>query len=91
MTMNVRGTTDVVSWVLDFGDKAVVIEPPSLRNEVAAEIERAHRTYAGREAELDSSVERAMPSVSAWGRPPVFHQVRISSSIIGQGRSVARA
>ena len=46
MTMDVRGTTEVVSWVLGFGDKAVVIEPVALGAEVAAEIERAGRTYS---------------------------------------------
>src|SRR5262249_41988628 len=28
MTMDVRGTTEVVSWVLGFGDKARIVEPP---------------------------------------------------------------
>jgi predicted DNA-binding transcriptional regulator YafY len=48
LTMDVHGTVEVVSWVLGFGDKATVLEPASLRAEVAAEVERATRNYAGR-------------------------------------------
>ncbi|HVX94143.1 MAG TPA: WYL domain-containing protein [Polyangia bacterium] len=45
LTMRVRGTTEVVSWVLSFGDKALVLEPPTLRAEVAAELGRAAARY----------------------------------------------
>ena len=45
MTMDVRGTTELVSWVLGFGDKARVLEPPSLRADVVAELERALASY----------------------------------------------
>jgi len=45
MTMDVRGTTELVSWVLGFGDKAKVLEPPSLQADVAAELRRADRQY----------------------------------------------
>ena len=45
MTMDVRGTTEVVSWVLGFGDKARVIAPAPLRDEVARELDRAARAY----------------------------------------------
>jgi proteasome accessory factor B len=41
MTMDVRGTVEVVSWVLGFGNKAAVLEPPALRAEVAAEVSPA--------------------------------------------------
>ena len=37
MTMDVRGTTEVVSWVLGFGHKARVIEPDGLRRQVQSE------------------------------------------------------
>ena len=40
MTMDVRGTTEVVSWVLGFGDKARVMEPKGLRDQIAAEVSR---------------------------------------------------
>ena len=43
--MDVRGTVEVVSWVLGFGDKAEVLEPPALRAEVADEVKRAARIY----------------------------------------------
>lgn len=45
MTMDVRGTTEVVSWVLGFGDKAKVLEPARLQADVAAELKRADRQY----------------------------------------------
>jgi predicted DNA-binding transcriptional regulator YafY len=37
MTMDVRGTTELVSWVLGFGNKARVLEPPALRQSVDQE------------------------------------------------------
>lgn len=45
LTMEVRGTTELVSWVLGFGDQAVVLEPESLRDQVGAELERAAARY----------------------------------------------
>jgi predicted DNA-binding transcriptional regulator YafY len=44
--MDVQGTVELVSWVLGFGDKATVLEPPSLRAEVANEVARAARNYS---------------------------------------------
>jgi len=49
LTMDVSGTVEVLSWVLGFGDKAEVLEPGSLRDQVAAELERATARYRGRE------------------------------------------
>ena len=46
MTMDVRGTTEVVSWVLGFGDKARVVQPAALVAAVAGELERARALYA---------------------------------------------
>jgi proteasome accessory factor B len=45
MMMDVRGTTELVSWVLGFGDKAAVLEPAELRAEVAGETVRAAARY----------------------------------------------
>ena len=45
MTMDVRGTVEVVSWVLGFGDKAEVVEPPTLRRVVAGEAGRLVGRY----------------------------------------------
>ena len=45
LTMEVSGTVEVVSWVLGFGDKAEVLEPQSLRDQVAAEFCRAAERY----------------------------------------------
>ena len=48
MTMDVRGTTEIVSWVLGFGDKARVIAPAALRADVARELGRGAARYASR-------------------------------------------
>jgi predicted DNA-binding transcriptional regulator YafY len=42
----VAGHAEVLSWVLSFGAGAEVIEPGSLRDEVARELERAQARYA---------------------------------------------
>jgi proteasome accessory factor B len=46
LTMDVQGTTELVSWVLGFGDKALVVEPLALRAQIAAEVEHATRAYS---------------------------------------------
>lgn len=38
MTMDVRGTTEVVSWLLGFGRTAHVLEPPTLRDQLREEV-----------------------------------------------------
>lgn len=45
LTMEVSGTVELVSWVLEFGDKAEVLEPQVLREEVAAVLDRAASRY----------------------------------------------
>ena len=45
MTMEVRGTTEVVGWVLGFGADARVLEPAALREAVAADLARAAAQY----------------------------------------------
>jgi len=45
MTMEVRGTTEVVGWVLGFGANARVMEPAGLRDLVARELSRAAARY----------------------------------------------
>jgi predicted DNA-binding transcriptional regulator YafY len=45
MTMDVHGTTEIVSWVLGFGPTAEVLEPPALRAAVAAELRAAAARY----------------------------------------------
>jgi proteasome accessory factor B len=45
MTMDVRGTTEVVSWVLGFGNEAEVRESMALRETVGAEHAAAARRY----------------------------------------------
>jgi len=45
MTMDVRGTVEVMSWLLGFGDTARVLEPARLRQELAAQLARAAAAY----------------------------------------------
>jgi predicted DNA-binding transcriptional regulator YafY len=45
MTMEVRGTVEVLPWVLGFGGDAGVVEPAGLRDAVAAEFGRAASRY----------------------------------------------
>jgi predicted DNA-binding transcriptional regulator YafY len=45
MTMDVSGTTEIVSWVLGFGATAAVLEPISLRDLVAEEARRLGSRY----------------------------------------------
>ena len=48
MTMDVRGTVELASWVLGFGDKARVEEPAALREQVAADAARAAAANGGK-------------------------------------------
>jgi len=45
LKMEVAGTVELLSWVLGFGDKAEVLEPESLREEIAAELGRTAARY----------------------------------------------
>jgi predicted DNA-binding transcriptional regulator YafY len=48
LTMEVRGTTELVSWVLGFGRHATVLEPADLREAVRAELADALSGYEDR-------------------------------------------
>jgi proteasome accessory factor B len=41
----VEGTIELESWVLSFGDKAEVLEPATLRESIAKQLEEAHKRY----------------------------------------------
>ncbi len=45
LTMEVAGTVEVASWVLSFGNRAIVREPASLCDQVAAELRQAASFY----------------------------------------------
>jgi proteasome accessory factor B len=45
LSMEVGGALEVQSWVLGFGDQAVVLEPATLREEIASELGRAAAHY----------------------------------------------
>ncbi len=47
MTMELRGTVEVVSWVLGFGGTAEVVDPASLRQEVRDELTAGVGRYGG--------------------------------------------
>ena len=46
LKMTVPCTVEVSSWVLSFGDKAVVLEPATLREQIRTELNRAAKNYA---------------------------------------------
>ncbi len=48
LSMDVKGTAELKAWILEWGSNAEVLEPESLRQEVAAELERAAARYGGR-------------------------------------------
>jgi len=43
--MDVRGTVEIVSWLLGFGDKARVIEPAALKVAVGRELAAGAAQY----------------------------------------------
>jgi predicted DNA-binding transcriptional regulator YafY len=45
MTMDVHGTVEIASWILGFGERAVVLEPRELRDAVGEELRRAGARY----------------------------------------------
>lgn len=47
LTMTSRGTTEITSWVLGFGETAEVVEPATLRDELGTVLRAAAARYAG--------------------------------------------
>ena len=45
LTMEVRGTVELKSWVLGYGEQAEVLEPETLRREMASELRKAAARY----------------------------------------------
>jgi hypothetical protein len=45
--MEVGGTDELRTWILSFGDGALVLEPPALREAVRPELAGALERYAG--------------------------------------------
>jgi predicted DNA-binding transcriptional regulator YafY len=45
LTMEVAGTTELKTWILGWGDQVEVLEPESLREEIAAEVARVAAKY----------------------------------------------
>jgi predicted DNA-binding transcriptional regulator YafY len=50
LTMEVNGTTEVFNWVMEWADKAEVLEPERLRDEVATALARAAARYHSKPA-----------------------------------------
>ncbi len=62
LEMEVGGSAELRNWVLSFGGGAEVLAPPALRNEVAAELQRAAALYReARPAPLKSTSKSATP------------------------------
>jgi hypothetical protein len=45
LAMDVSGAVELMSWILGWGDKVEVLEPESLREEIAAEVARVATRY----------------------------------------------
>ena len=45
LRMDVAGTVELTNWVLGFGDKATVLEPPEFRDQLSEELRRALACY----------------------------------------------
>ena len=45
LTMTIAGTVELLSWLLGFGPQVEVMEPPSLREELAREARRMLEIY----------------------------------------------
>jgi predicted DNA-binding transcriptional regulator YafY len=45
MTLRVTDTVDLYSWILGWGEKIEVLEPPELRKEVAKTAEKILKIY----------------------------------------------
>jgi len=58
LSMVVRGTTELLSWLLSWGAEAEVLEPQSLRDELAREIAKMASHYAGPPSSLPRSSGR---------------------------------
>src|SRR5579871_4294807 len=74
MTMDVRGTVEVVSWVLGFGENAEVLEPLSLRERVDGELSgviRRHRPPGGSSQDRCPQQRGAGLATEPGGRTPV--------------------
>lgn len=56
LSLQVTGTLELMSWVLGFGEKAEILEPESLRAEVARVVETAAKRYASPPAKHTASV-----------------------------------
>jgi len=48
LTMEVAGTTELKTWTLGWGDQVEVLEPESLREEIAGEVARVAGKYNSR-------------------------------------------
>ena len=46
LRVDVKGTVELSSWILSFGDQAIVRAPPELRDAVRDEMRRAVASYA---------------------------------------------
>jgi predicted DNA-binding transcriptional regulator YafY len=49
LCMNVGSTAEVRNWILSFGSNALVLEPESLREEIAQELRAACANYSSDE------------------------------------------
>lgn len=60
--MEVGSTAEVRNWILSFGSNALVLEPDSLREEIARELKAACANYNVKDGAKDRAKENKVPS-----------------------------
>ena len=79
----VSGTEEIKRWVLGFGVKAVVLEPESLRSEVAAELRAAASAYDGPGPVAAVGRPARIPDPSAPPRTELVPTIDLAFSVRG--------
>jgi hypothetical protein len=60
--MEIQGTVELTSWVLSFGDNAIVREPTSLRDDIPREL-RAAADHYGKNSQINEAAKSGHGSV----------------------------
>lgn len=91
LSMTIGSLTPLVSWVLEWGERARVIEPPELAERVVSELRRALARYGS--PELSPKASAAKPSSAKPSKPrssPVEKPSRKAAAGKQPGRTPAK-
>lgn len=84
-------TEELKRWVLSFGAKAVVLEPESLRREIADELRLLLASYTAPIPDVGRRLDRVAEPVVKAARPPRTDRDRSPSTVSSRARSGAHA